>query len=112
MPRVESEAAIEDVADTALWIAAYRARETARADALFREPLAARLAGPKGARLAATMTGAEQFCWMTTIRTVVIDELLHEAVARGASMVLKRARATLLFGYWVRANYGFLVDAL
>jgi methyltransferase (TIGR00027 family) len=88
VPRVESEAAIEDVADTALWIAAYRARETARADALFRDPLAARLAGPKGARVAATMTGAEQFYWMTTIRTVVIDELLIEAVTRGAGMVL------------------------
>ena len=88
MPRAESEAAIDDVADTALWIAAYRARETARADALFRDPLAARLAGPKGARLAATMTSAEQFYWMTAVRTVVIDELLLEAVARGAGMVL------------------------
>jgi methyltransferase (TIGR00027 family) len=88
MPRAEGEAAIEDVADTALWIAAYRARETARADALFRDPLAARLAGPKGARVAATMTSAEQFYWMTTIRTVVIDELVTEAVARGAGMVL------------------------
>lgn len=88
MPRVESEAPIEDVADTALWIAGYRARETARSDALFRDPLAGRLAGPKGARAAATMTGAEQFYWMTTIRTVVIDELLMEAVARGAGMVL------------------------
>ncbi len=88
MPPAESEAAIEDVADTALWIAAYRARETERADALFRDPLAARLAGPKGARVAATMTSAEQFYWMTTIRTVVIDELLTEAVARGARMVL------------------------
>jgi methyltransferase (TIGR00027 family) len=88
MPGVESEAAIEDVADTALWIAAYRARETARADALFRDPLAARLAGPKGARLAVTMTSAEQFYWMTAIRTVVIDELLLEAVARGARTVL------------------------
>jgi methyltransferase (TIGR00027 family) len=88
VPGVESDAAIEDVADTALWIAAYRARETARADALFRDPLAARLAGPRGARVAATMTGAEQFYWMTAIRTAVIDELLIEAVARGAGMVL------------------------
>ena len=88
MPRVETDAAIEDVADTALWIAAYRARETARPDALFRDPLAARLAGPKGARAAAQMPSAEQFYWMTTIRTVVIDELLLEAVARGAGIVL------------------------
>jgi methyltransferase (TIGR00027 family) len=88
VPDVEIEAAIEDVADTALWIAAYRARETARADALFRDPLAARLAGAKGARLAATMTAAEQFYWMTAIRTVIIDELVSEAVARGAGIVL------------------------
>lgn len=88
MPPAESEAAIEDVADTALWIAAYRARETERADALFRDPLAGRLAGSKGAQLAATMTGAEQFYWMTAIRTLVIDELLSEAVARGAGMVV------------------------
>lgn len=88
MPGIEGKAAIEDVADTALWIAAYRARETERADALFHDPLAARLAGPKGARVAATMTSGEQFYWMTTVRTVVIDELLLEAVARGAGMVL------------------------
>ncbi|MGH7327600.1 MAG: class I SAM-dependent methyltransferase, partial [Polyangiaceae bacterium] len=31
---------------------------------------------------------AEQFYWMTAIRTVIIDELVIEAVARGAAVVL------------------------
>lgn len=65
------EAKIGDVADTALWIAAYRAKESARKDALFRDPLAARLAGEKGAVIAERMTGAAQFAWMTVVRTVV-----------------------------------------
>jgi O-methyltransferase involved in polyketide biosynthesis len=36
---------IENVSDTAFWIAHYRAVESARPDALFRDPLAALLAG-------------------------------------------------------------------
>jgi methyltransferase (TIGR00027 family) len=85
---VTTNATIRDVSDTALWIAAYRARETARSDALFRDPLARRLAGDRGAAIATGMTGAAQFYWMTVVRTVVIDELLLEAVARGATTVL------------------------
>jgi methyltransferase (TIGR00027 family) len=82
------EAKIDDVADTALWIAAYRAKESARKDALFRDPLAARLAGEKGAVIAERMTGAAQFAWMTVVRTVVVDELVEEAIARGVRTVV------------------------
>src|SRR5207342_2112112 len=38
---------IRNISDTALWAAIYRADETARPDALFRDPLAARLAGER-----------------------------------------------------------------
>jgi methyltransferase (TIGR00027 family) len=79
---------IEDVADTALWIAAYRAQETSRQGALFQDPLAARLAGPKGAAIASKMVGAEQFYWMTAVRTVVVDTLVQEALERGATTIL------------------------
>lgn len=70
---------IADVSDTALWIAAYRARETERAG---------RLAGDRGRELARKMTGAEQFEWMTVVRTVVIDRYLQEAIARGVDTVV------------------------
>jgi hypothetical protein len=80
---------IADVSDTALWIAASRARETARAGALFQDPLA----GDRGRELARKMTGAEQFEWMTVVRTVVIDRYLQEAIARGVDTVLNLGRA-------------------
>ena len=40
------------ISDTALWVAVYRARETDRPDALFRDPLAYRLAGTRGEQIA------------------------------------------------------------
>ena len=43
-------ALVNDVTDTALWVAVYRATETERRDALFRDPLAGRMAGERGGR--------------------------------------------------------------
>lgn len=40
--------AIENISDTARWVAVYRAMETARPDAIFRDPFADRLAGQRG----------------------------------------------------------------
>jgi len=46
---------IAHVSDTAFWVASYRAAESARPDALFHDPLAARLADARGR---ASWTGA------------------------------------------------------
>ena len=54
----------------ALWVAAYRAEETARPDALFRDPLAATLAGERGKTIAASMPSARSLAFAMTIRTV------------------------------------------
>ncbi|HXD76229.1 MAG TPA: hypothetical protein VN616_00405 [Puia sp.] len=48
-----SPALIQHVSDTALWIAAFRAEESRRSDAVFRDELAERLAGEKGRAMAA-----------------------------------------------------------
>ena len=48
-----SDSLIEDVSDTAFMAAAYRAAESERPDALFRDPLAARLAGERGKMIVA-----------------------------------------------------------
>jgi methyltransferase (TIGR00027 family) len=64
---------IEDVSDTALWVATYRAQETERPDALFKDPLAARLAGEKGRAIAAHMAGSNLTAWAIVIRTWIID---------------------------------------
>ena len=78
----------DDVADTALWVAAYRAQESERPDALFHDPFAARLAGDRGRELARKVAGSKNFAWSIVVRTRVIDELISDAVARGARTVV------------------------
>ncbi len=51
---MNTETALRNISDTALWAAIYRAREAERPDALFRDPLARRLAGPRGHEIAST----------------------------------------------------------
>lgn len=83
-----SEPLIRHVSDTAFLIAQCRAIESARPDALFKDPLAARLAGEKGRALVETYPTAAVTSWGMAIRTVVIDDLVREAIARGADTVL------------------------
>ncbi len=78
----------EDVADTASWIAAYRAKESARTDALFRDPLAERVTDERGRRIADEIVGAKNFEWMIAVRTAVLDELIASAVSSGVDTVL------------------------
>jgi len=43
---------MRNISDTARWVATYRARENERADGLFRDPFARRLAGDQGEEIA------------------------------------------------------------
>lgn len=75
---------------TAAWIAAARAREGARPDALFRDPFAAALAGPRGAsvlaRAEAASGGENPFL---PVRTRHFDDVLLQAMhAAGVRQVV------------------------
>jgi methyltransferase (TIGR00027 family) len=80
--------AIRDVSDTALWVATYRAMESDRPDALFRDPLAARLAGERGKQIAAAMPYPKIMNWILVIRTVALDRLILNAIELGADTVV------------------------
>jgi methyltransferase (TIGR00027 family) len=83
---------IENVSDTARWVAYYRAMESARPDALFRDPWARRLAGERGAAIVRHIPRAEAMAWALIVRTCVFDELILQAVRRdGADVVLNLA---------------------
>jgi methyltransferase (TIGR00027 family) len=71
---------IEHVSDTALWIAAVRAKETARPDPIFRDHLAAKLAGDRGRAILASLPHSEAMNFALAIRTVAIDRLVEETV--------------------------------
>ena len=51
----DAQSLVRDVSGTALWVAYFRARETERADALFKDPYAERLAGEQGFQIANTL---------------------------------------------------------
>ena len=86
-----SDTAIRNVSDTALWVAIFRARESDRSDAHFRDPFARALAGDRGEQIARSMPWMERASWSMVARTVVFDEFIARAVAGGADMVVNLA---------------------
>jgi O-methyltransferase involved in polyketide biosynthesis len=75
------DALIKDVADTAFMVARYRAKESERPDALFRDPLAGKLAGEHGKNIVASMSSTSVLReWMVLIRTRIIDDFIQRAL--------------------------------
>jgi methyltransferase (TIGR00027 family) len=86
-----SPSPVSNVSDTARWVAVYRAQESARPDALFRDPYAERLSGERGRAIAALMPRQARSGWPLVMRTKLIDELLEAALAAGCDCVLNLA---------------------
>ena len=74
---------IENVSDTALWVAVYRAMETARPDAIFKDPFAERLAGEKGVKIVEEMKQGRSMAWAMIVRTAVMEEMILDRVHHG-----------------------------
>jgi methyltransferase (TIGR00027 family) len=83
-----AEGTIANVSDTAFWIAHYRALETERADALFRDPLAGLLSGEHGKQIAHAMPRRFMTAWFVAIRTRIIDDYIQLGVSQGVDTVL------------------------
>jgi len=83
-----TEAILKDVSDTAFWVAHYRALETQRPDALFRDPLAALLVGEKGKKIEAQMSDRKYVAWAIVVRTMIIDAFIATAIKEGVDTVL------------------------
>ena len=73
---------ISHVSDTARWVAVYRAMESARPDALFRDPFAAKLAGEQGERIVDSMKYGRRTAWAMIVRTQVFDEEILDTIKR------------------------------
>ncbi len=79
---------IENVSDTAFWVAHYRDVESKRTDALFRDPLAGLLAGERGRSIAEAMPGRFMTSWVIAIRTRIIDDFIRSSVDKDVDTVL------------------------
>jgi len=73
---------ITHVSDTARWVAIYRAMESERPDALFRDPYARRLAGTRGEEIVRHMPQGRAMAWPMIVRTAVMDEIIVRALER------------------------------
>ncbi|MCX6109851.1 MAG: SAM-dependent methyltransferase [Proteobacteria bacterium] len=111
---------IQNVADTALWVAHYRAQETERSDALFRDPFAKLLVGERGRAIAGSMgrTGRNAG-WTVVIRTVVIDQLIESLVGEGVTTVVNLGAGMDTRPYrmklpsdlrWIEVDYAQVID--
>src|SRR5436190_20373323 len=89
--RMGQDNPIRSVSDTALWVAVYRAMESERTDALFRDPYARRLAGERGQAIVDAMPRGKAMSWPMVVRTAVMDEIVLRCVQQGAATVLNLA---------------------
>ena len=87
----QAEPVIRNISDTANWAAVYRARESARPDALFRDPFARRLAGERGEQIFASMPARDRNEWAWVTRTFLFDQFITDQVGQGVDMVVNLA---------------------
>ena len=79
---------IQHVSDTSRWIAAYRAQETARPDAVFKDPLAERLVGDRGMEMIRATPNTGNMAFAMVIRTTAIDKLILSTIDLGIDTVI------------------------
>lgn len=82
---------VRNISDTALLAAIYRARETERTDAVFRDPFAQRLAGERGDQIAKSMPFSERATWAWITRTYSYDEFIKQQIKEGVDMIINLA---------------------
>ena len=82
---------LRNISDTALWVAIFRARETERQDALFKDPFARKLAGNRGEQIAADMQRGLRDEWPYVARTMRFDQIVTEQIKQGTDMVINLA---------------------
>jgi methyltransferase (TIGR00027 family) len=87
----DATSGVRNVSDTALWVAYFRALETLRPDALFRDPYAGRLAGERGFQIAKNLGQGNKHDWAWMARTYLFDMFITRALQDGADLVVNLA---------------------
>jgi methyltransferase (TIGR00027 family) len=82
---------VRNISDTARWAAYFRAQETARPDALFRDPYAERLTGQHGVDIANTLPEGNKHAWAWVARTYLFDQFIAQELQQGVDLVLNLA---------------------
>jgi methyltransferase (TIGR00027 family) len=114
-----NESPVSNVSDTARWVAVYRAWESARPDALFKDPYAELLAGERGRAISALMPVSARNGWPIIARTKLIDDLVQRALGQACDRVVNLAAGLDTRPYrlhlpeslvWVEADLPALIE--
>lgn len=87
----EGSGVVRNISDTALWAAYFRAEETKRPDALFRDPYAEKLEGGRGTEIAKTIPAGQSHAWAWVTRTYLFDQFLRREIENGADLIVNCA---------------------
>ena len=90
-PAAKPQQVVRHISDTARWAAYFRAQETERPDALFRDPYADRLSGQHGVDIANTLPEGNKHAWAWVARTYLFDEFITQELQQGVDMVVNLA---------------------
>lgn len=115
-----NESEINQVSDTAFMAAAYRAIETDRPNAMFHDPLAAKLVGEQGRKIVGSLP-KQAFIggWTVVMRTKIIDEFIQVAIDEGVDTILNLGAGLDTRPYrmeqlksvrWIEVDYPHVID--
>jgi methyltransferase (TIGR00027 family) len=117
---VSENATIQDVADTAFWVAHFRAKENERPQPLFRDPYAQQLAGARGKAFADAVPKVSRYTeWTVLARTVIIDRFIEQAIQEGVNAVINLGAGLDARPYrmnlpqnllWIEADYPKIIE--
>ena len=82
---------VRNISDTARWAAYFRAEETKRPNAIFRDPFAERLCGQHGVDIANTLPDGNKHAWAWVTRTYLFDHFITQELQQGVDLVLNLA---------------------
>jgi methyltransferase (TIGR00027 family) len=114
-----NEKPIQHVSDTAHWVAHYRAVESAKKDALFKDPLASVLAQARGQTISGRMGFSRVMGWSIALRTYIIDQFILGAIADGVDTVVNLGAGLDTRPYrldvapelrWIEADFPQVID--
>ena len=89
--RTATPGTVRNISDTARWAAYFRAEETKRPDALFRDRFADRLCGQHGVAIANTLPDGNKHAWAWVTRTYLFDQFIDQELRQGVDLVLNLA---------------------
>ena len=110
---------ITHVSDTAFWVGIFRAQESLRKDALFKDPFAALLTEKKGQDIVDHVSDSRYASWTVVIRTRVIDEMIHSLISEGVDTIINLGAGLDTRPYrlelpaslrWIEVDYPHLIE--